>query len=749
MTKRIPTRCCSRYAVLFLLCAAIFPLCAEVTFSAPDLNGRNDILFAAKHRESGETPYVSLFTANLAAPDADPRLITCFPEQLSVIEKGALLRIRNRYGVFHYSDAGRTLSRTAESGTGEPVPSKPVRLDAESVSPDGKWICSIKKTGIATGTLTLKTSSGYSETELAQNVELNYDEIPVSWSPDSSLLIYEKNGALYFTDPAAAFKTSQIPEYLRRLGTGTVHSIAWASAKNLVYISNDLVYKIPVFELYTRSLYADFVGTGTIIGRLPVPFTGRDRFSVSDNCGELVLIRNGRAVYYVALPQSADFTHIYFAQTFTPAAGESIQYSVFWTADRQPVVWFEHDTAGEKTSRAFKLIKNETDTQAAMSALPLPENVSAPLVSPDGKRFVCASDRNAYAYLVHNWEQTGTLSGERIVSYVWADPTTLFVGGEESVRKWKVAGENGRIAETLFLSAAELYAWNPETNAPSAQIAAGIFDYDGDSGTWSKSAQETLPPQSVKNGVYRVFLGTSPNADFTNAVYVRSLTGPAVTAILYAPAGKKNAPRPKIALTFDALDNADGLTPILQALAKYGLPATFFINGEFLRRYPAESKLIAQKGHECASMFHSAADLTAAAHFIVDEPFVRRGLARSEDEFFASTGYELALLWHAPFYKANDLIIQAGNKAGYKYVDRTLAPADGVTLEEAVFYKKNYLSASKLIEQLIPQLGDGAILPVSVGMGSGTRGDYLYDKTDLLISAILAAGYDIVPVSGL
>ena len=37
-------------------------------------------------------------------------------------------------------------------------------------------------------------------------------------------------------------------------------------------------------------------------------------------------------------------------------------------------------------------------------------------------------------------------------------------------------------------------------------------------------------------------------------------------------------------------------------------------------------------------------------------------------------------------------------------------------------------------------------IPVTVGISSGTRENYLYDNLDLLLSAILDAGFDIVPL---
>ena len=59
------------------------------------------------------------------------------------------------------------------------------------------------------------------------------------------------------------------------------------------------------------------------------------------------------------------------------------------------------------------------------------------------------------------------------------------------------------------------------------------------------------------------------------------------------------------------------------------------------------------------------------------------------------------------------------------------------------------MSTSEIIDYVIENLEPGAIIPISVGIASGTRGDYLYDKLDVLISAILSEGYEIVTVSEL
>ena len=135
--------------------------------------------------------------------------------------------------------------------------------------------------------------------------------------------------------------------------------------------------------------------------------------------------------------------------------------------------------------------------------------------------------------------------------------------------------------------------------------------------------------------------------------------------------------------------------------------------------------------------------------FIVDEDFVRRGLARNEDDFYELTGSELSLVWHMPSYYLTDSILKAGEKSGYIWIDKGLAPEDYITYEKSLEDEIQYMSTSQIIDYLMENLEPGAIIPISVGIASGTRGDYLYDKLDVLISAILSEGYEIVTVSEL
>ncbi len=52
-----------------------------------------------------------------------------------------------------------------------------------------------------------------------------------------------------------------------------------------------------------------------------------------------------------------------------------------------------------------------------------------------------------------------------------------------------------------------------------------------------------------------------------------------------------------VTLTFDAGANADGVPSILGTLARYHVPGTFFLTGNFVRDFPAAAKAIAAAGY--------------------------------------------------------------------------------------------------------------------------------------------------------
>jgi peptidoglycan/xylan/chitin deacetylase (PgdA/CDA1 family) len=204
----------------------------------------------------------------------------------------------------------------------------------------------------------------------------------------------------------------------------------------------------------------------------------------------------------------------------------------------------------------------------------------------------------------------------------------------------------------------------------------------------------------------------------------------------------------EVALVFNVTESIEGLTLILNILSEYSINATFFINGEAIRRYPGAIKEIAESQHEVGSLFYMYFNMTDS-RFILNSEFIKQGMARTEDDYFNATEEEISLLWHAPYYFVNSDIIAASKEMNYTYVGRDVDSMDWVTKSTTTVAAGVYMPSAKLLERILEKKKPGSVIPILVGIPSGERDDYLFQKLDLLIDELLDRGYQIVTVSNL
>lgn len=728
-----------RMIFLHVLFFAGFYCFAGIKFGDADINNNDEILYTIRQEIPGAFSYRSLFKAKIenGAVNGEPALISCFPEQMELLCGGKILQVRNRYGTAWIDTATKSVEWKKYSAE---IPVNSMRLSKVSVSPNGEWICYAEKNGYATGKLFLKNINSSKEICLDENSSFNYENISVKWSADSSVLVYAKNGNVYFCNPSAVARGVEVDEKFRKIGPGTINSVNWTGGKFLVYIDSDLVYKISSKELYTLGLYSGIIGKGQMVGRLPSQFmASKDTFSVNSDVSSMVLVQNGKIFTYFKINRNTcDYLDIIYSGPYVDLSASLLESEILWDLNGSPIVWMRMlPYGGQRIKSSVYHLENRLSKFLDIS------DSGRPVVSPDGKNCAFYSGSSVYIYDTKNWKRVNKVEGENVVSLLWENDSTLIIGGDRTIRSWKILEQN---PEILAVSSAVNGFWN------NGQITADsgngkFFVFNEEKKTWAQKETETSRrPNNLRNERYRLFCGETANPLFENALYIRTLFGKAITRPVYQESVKKIPERKKVALAFDAYDNADGLPRVLYTLNRYLVTGTFFLNGEFIRRYPNETKQISLSRNECASMFFSTSELTQPG-FLVNEDYVRRGLARNEDEFNAVTGKELSLMWHAPYYAATEKIIQDGKKAGYDYIDIKNSDCDSVTLEQAVAGKGKYLCPGELIESYIKTLAEGEkVIPVTVGISRGTRESYLYDNLDLLISAILDAGYEIVPL---
>lgn len=118
--------------------------------------------------------------------------------------------------------------------------------------------------------------------------------------------------------------------------------------------------------------------------------------------------------------------------------------------------------------------------------------------------------------------------------------------------------------------------------------------------------------------------------------------------------------RPVVALTFDAGSSDAGVASILGTLSRYGVPATFFVTGQFARRYPTDVAAISAAGHPVGNHSDSHPDFTTTT-----TAEIQRQLAAAEASIRSATGKAAAPLFRFPFGARTALDIRVVNDAGY------------------------------------------------------------------------------------
>ncbi|MBR5646906.1 MAG: polysaccharide deacetylase family protein [Treponema sp.] len=723
------------FSLGFFLCLS--SISAKISFGPADINDANEVLYTVNQDIIGFQSIQSLYRTTIVNGKSKdkPQLLTCYPERMELLDGKTILQIRNRFGTAQYNSRTETFSylETAPS-----IPEKSLPVNPYEASPDGNFVCYIQRETISSGLLILKDVQSGKQFVLCDDARQSYDSVPVKWSPDSSILIYEKNDVLYFCNPKAVLTKVEMDEKYRKIGKGTINSINWATQKTLIYIDDYLVYKINSKELYTIGLYSGIIGQGKPIGRLPYRFNHlTDKFSVDPAVSSIFLIQDKSLFSYLKFRSSAscDFMDVIYSRPFIDSGSSLIDSFVFWDNNNKPVLWVEtlpYYGAKEKAA-VYKI------SAGAVKVLEIADS-GRPVSSPDGKKIAYAAGSSIYVYDVNTWQRLAELSGEKIISFVWINNNSLYTGSEATIKKWNLLSNT---TDLFMITSVKGAYWNKADNSILAKTQGNYFyRYLSEKGIWVKT-REVEVMNSMENGRYRLFTGTTQNQKYENALYIRTLSRKAVTKPMCRESIVKTPLPKKAALVFDAYDNADGLTDILYVLQKYRIKATFFLNGEFIRRYPMETRQIQLSGYETGSMFFSTTDLVNNP-FIVDEDFIVRGLARNEDEFYQCTSKELSLYWHAPYYSVNSKIINHAKKAGYEYVNTLFVNTDTPLLDKDTKPQTLIYEYCDLLKRV-----DSGIIPVTVGYSQGNRTEPLYKYLDILICALVDSGFEFVTVSEL
>ena len=190
------------------------------------------------------------------------------------------------------------------------------------------------------------------------------------------------------------------------------------------------------------------------------------------------------------------------------------------------------------------------------------------------------------------------------------------------------------------------------------------------------------------------------------------------------PVYKVDTKDKKVALTLNCAWNDSDIDSILQTLKDNDCKVTFFMVGDWVKKYPEAAKKIKDAGHEIGT--HSNTHPHANN---LDYEKNASELRESAKIIKETTGVDIKL-YRTPYGEYNDTVIKVANENGYIPIQWSLDTLD---------YTK--LTGEQMWDRLKNKLTSGDIIL----MHNGT--EHTADSLDMIIKNIKNTGFDVVRVS--
>jgi peptidoglycan/xylan/chitin deacetylase (PgdA/CDA1 family) len=730
-----------------------FALFNALGISFQDINLSNDdrLIYRANFQDQ-HAIFVS-YLSDQSTVNMRMQQLTAFPEKLYIADNGRIIISLSRFGAVRIPTAGGLPSVIPgyPSFTENNLPLQG-RLQDLAVSADGRWILYIEPTSPGYGNLLLANIAAGTRQMVSEKIELPALGFPAKWSPDSQFFVYSKGSRLFYY-PINNSITSQVHERFRTIGQGSINSVLWGQQGDFYYFTANTIYRVINPEIFTRTMFGDFLSIGNVAAVLPVDFDSLfDQYWIAPDAGAVLIKKREKGFFLYPLGDHGAGTVM--PHVSIPFGMEN--FNVFWTsAAGRSTLTVLYSLQNNTKAWRFE-INNQTNTVLTTELANTPSFATGSL-SPDGNRAAFWGERGLELWDYAEWQLIQRLGNSAVLSCVWANSRHLITGDSRFIEEINILLPTYP-RRIICLSGADEIAFEENTERTFARSPLRIlarkgtvwFATDGRS-AWTTESNIQLRPVSLSSDRFRVFLETLNQGPFRNIPMLRNLQS-FTTVPLFSSSHAGHIPQGRqtqIALCFDLYDDDTGLSFVLKALHRYNKRATFFLNGEFIRRNPHAAGAITKAGHETASLFFAPIDFSDTRYRIT-ESFITQGLARNEDEFFRITGRELSLLWHPPFFRSSRLITSAASSAGYFTVERSFDPGDWISREETLKLNLRHIPPSEMIEQIMEKITaapSGAIIPIRLGLLPGGRDEYLFQYIEVLLDALIRSGYEVVPVS--
>lgn len=196
------------------------------------------------------------------------------------------------------------------------------------------------------------------------------------------------------------------------------------------------------------------------------------------------------------------------------------------------------------------------------------------------------------------------------------------------------------------------------------------------------------------------------------------------TAGKQLPIYKVDTQEKKVALTINCAWNDSDIDNILQTLNNNNCKVTFFMVGDWVKKYPEAAKKVKEAGHEIGTHSNTHPHVNN-----LDYEKNANELKESAKIIKETTGAEVKL-YRPPYGEYNDTVIKVTNENGYIPIQWSLDTLD---------YTK--ITGEQMWERLKNKITAGDIIL----MHNGT--EHTADSLDMIIKNIKSSGFEVARVS--
>lgn len=206
--------------------------------------------------------------------------------------------------------------------------------------------------------------------------------------------------------------------------------------------------------------------------------------------------------------------------------------------------------------------------------------------------------------------------------------------------------------------------------------------------------------------------------------------GPWVTERIF---WRAHTPEKIVALSFDDGPNDKYTTQLLDILTHHRIPATFFLIGRNVKRFPAVARRIIGDGHEVGNHTFSHRMLP----LLQDEEIVRE-LCRTHEIIAETTGIEATFL-RPPMGLFTRRVVTVAENSGYRTVVGDVYPRD-----------PNLPGTRRIVKRVLARVQPGSLIILHDGGNAGNIDrQQTVESVRAIIPNLLCAGYRFVTLSAL